>query len=621
MPVGFSILNLPEAKIEDSEIPNDVSVWSSKKVEEQINSSSTVLQTQINAIVIQEQSNANADVTNTDTSTTVGHIPLYDTQNGKSLKSSGVSLANITATNANLQNQINAIVIQEQNNANADVTNTDTTVISDDIPVYDGTTGKSLKSSGVSFANLTATNTNLQNQINQIIITEQNNADADVTNSDATVTVGDIPLYDNTTGKVLKSSGLSLADLSQGQVNTTIKPVVNNSIVKYSGTSGDSIQQTGVTIDASNNISTPGTYNGFDLNNLNSTINQNNINSQNADTNLQTQIDQIIITEQNNSANDVTNSDATVISNNIPVYDGTTGKVLKSTGVTISSVNNMTIPGLINGHDINVMNSTISQNDAHAQNILNPHKTTLQQTLNVPGQEYNLLPGDLLTINTSAPTQITKLPIGNQGEELEVNNGNLFWSDKTKNHLLNTFNPHKVTIQDTLRESNLHANRGDLIVGLGGNDVTLFPTANDSILATNNIGIQEYLPKTSFSSFVGANFFKKSGNSIIGIPLATIKILRINLDFASSPNAYKITTVVNSRMSSRFMVNELMITKSTSGYFIAYDNNFHSPEVTRNDQFSNAGAYDYEVLNDEIYDWSVLITTLGDGPVIEQLFP
>jgi hypothetical protein len=220
--------------------------WSLPQVD---GSSGQVLQTNGSGF-LSFVTNNNGDVAGPATST-VGNIPTFSTALGKTLQDSGVALSNLPRMASNASFADNLIL---SNGADKNLKATTYTV-----PPSIGTATYVLKSNGTNVtwqqdngdvtgpAGSTDGNLASFNLTTGKVIKDSNIASADVITANSTPTVGNLAQF---TGSRLIADATKKAS----DVVTNSAVSVDNAIAKFSGTTGTIIQNSGVSIDGTNNI-------------------------------------------------------------------------------------------------------------------------------------------------------------------------------------------------------------------------------------------------------------------------------------------------------------------------------------------------------------------------------
>lgn len=116
--------------------------------------------------------------------------------------------------------------------------------------------------------------------------------------------------------------------------------------------------------------------------------------------------------------------------NAIARFDGTTGKIIQNSGITIddsnnmSGANNIAVSGTVDGRDVSVDGANL---DAHIANLSNPHNVTAAQVGNTTAQwNANKIQGT--NVSSTAPTN---------GQLLSYNGGTSQWEPTTTINMFN----------------------------------------------------------------------------------------------------------------------------------------------------------------------------------------
>jgi hypothetical protein len=248
--------------------------------------------------------------------------------------------------------------------------------VNDNIPAFDTTSGKLLKDSGVAIGSIAAKmplaggtfaghvyfDGNNVIDIGLIVGTTKSSAPDDlVTSSSGTVVDSEIPIWDGTTGRLIKTSGMALTALAIGAASST-----DNAVARYDGITGRLLQNSAVTISDDAKIAATG-----------GTI----------DMSISGNID-LVATNVYINGNPVATSvtlaayvqgPASAVVDNIATYNAITGKVVKDSGVAIGQIANKlplaggTMSGTINMSTNNITNVgsiSGSTNSRTADNIV-----------------------------------------------------------------------------------------------------------------------------------------------------------------------------------------------------------------------------------------------------------
>ena len=169
----------------------------------------------------------------------------------------------------------------------------------------------------------------------------------------------------------------------------------------------------------------------------------------------------------------LTTGAASSTDNAIPKFDGTTGKVIQNSGVTIDDSNNISTSGTIDGRDISADGTKLDSIESGAQ--VNDVNTVFGRTGTVTSQsndytwaQIDKTTSDIADISNKSHTSLTDVGTNSHAQ--------------IDSHIADTNNPHSVDIDDVSPTTT----KGDLIVENGTNAINLPVGTNGQVLTADS---------------------------------------------------------------------------------------------------------------------------------------